>query len=215
MVGVVIVLGGATGAVAVLWSLKLATAIRGLLGGGLIRPTSMAGVVALTLGGITGGITGWTLHQSNSIVDRSLVIVVSLLLLVQGPLDLQTRRLSRPVTAGGFVTAVGIVAVDAFRSSAVSHALFAMLLCSSVMLGFGVLHRLSTASLGLGDVLLVAPLSLAVAYASPQNIPVWLLVASVSGAVHGALSRTIRRSRTIPFGPHLLGAAWLVLVLSV
>ena len=215
MVGVVIVLGGVVGAAAVHWSLHTATAIRESLSSEPSRRASLARVTTLVVGVIVGGITGWLLHQSNSVVDRSLLVVVSLLLLAQGPLDLQTRRLSRPVTAGGFVATVGIVAMDAFSSSSISHALLSMLLCLAVVAGFGVLHRLSATSLGLGDVLLVAPLSLAVAHGSPQDTMVWLLVASVSGAIHGALSLMTRRSHMIPFGPHLLGAAWLVLVLSV
>ena len=215
MVGVVIVLGGVVGAAAVHWSLHTATAIRESLSSEPFRRASSARVTTLVVGVIVGGITGWMLHQSNSAVDRSLLVVVSLLLLAQGPLDLQTRRLSRPVTAGGFVATVGIVAMDALSSSSISNALPVMLLCLAVVAGFGVLHRLSSTSLGLGDVILVAPLSLAVSHVSPQNTLVWLLVASVSGAIHGAFSLMTQRSHMIPFGPHLLGAAWLVLALSV
>lgn len=215
MVGVVIVLSGVVGAAAVLWSLHTATVIRESLSSEPFRQASHVRVTTLVVGAILGGVTGWMLHQSNSVIDRSLLVVVSLLLLAQGPLDLQTRRLSRPVTAGGFFAAVGIVALDAFSSSALSRAILTMLMCIAVVAGFGVLHRLSATSLGLGDVLLVAPLSLAVSHVSPQNTLVWLLVASVSGAIHGALSLMTQRSHMIPFGPHLLGAAWLVLVLSV
>lgn len=215
MVGVVIVLGGVVGATAVLWSLHTATVIRESLSSEPIRQASYVRVSILVVGAIVGGVTGWMLHQSNSVVDRSLLVVVSLLLLAQGPLDLQTRRLSRPVTVGGFIAAVGIVAVDTFSSAALSHTLLTVLMCLAVVAGFGVLHRLSATSLGLGDVLLVAPLSLAVPHVSPQNTLVWLLVASVSGAIHGALSLMTQRSHMIPFGPHLLGAAWIVLVLSV
>ena len=215
MVGVVIVLGGVVGAAAVLWSLHTAIVICESLSSEPCRQASVVRATTVVVGAILGGIAGWILHQSNSVVDRSLLVVVSLLLLAQGPLDLQTRRLSRPVTAGGFVAAVGIVALDAFSSSALSHALLTMLMCIAAVAGFGVLHRLSATSLGLGDVLLVAPLSLAVSHVSPQNTLVWLLVASVSGAIHGAFSLMTRRSYMIPFGPHLLGAAWIVLVLSV
>jgi len=215
VVGVVIVLGGVVGAAAVLWSLYTATVIPESLSSEPFRQASYVRVTTLVVGAIVGGVTGWMLYQSNSVVDRSLLVVVSLLLLAQGPLDLQTRRLSRPVTVGGFIAAVGIVAMDAFSSSSISRALLAMLLCLAVVVAFGVLHRLSATSLGLGDVFLVAPLSLVVAHVSPQNTLVWLLAASVSGAIHGAFSLMTRRSHMIPFGPHLLGAAWLVLVLGV
>jgi prepilin signal peptidase PulO-like enzyme (type II secretory pathway) len=123
--------------------------------------------------------------------------------------------LSRPLTSGGFIATVVIVLVDAVVMVTLRRALVAALLCALVMVAFGVLHRVSSKSLGFGDVLLVGPLSLAIGCVSPSNIPLWLLAASVFGALHGVMSRVIRKSTTIPFGPHLLGAAWLTLVLSV
>jgi prepilin signal peptidase PulO-like enzyme (type II secretory pathway) len=155
------------------------------------------------------------LHQFTMGTERGLLVVVSFLLLVQGPLDLLTSRLLRPLTSGGFIATVVIVLVDAVVMVTLRRALVAALLCALVMAAFGVLHRVSSKSLGFGDVLLVGPLSLAIGYVSPSNTPLWLLAASVSGALHGVMSRVIRKSITIPFGPHLLGAAWLTLVLSV
>jgi prepilin signal peptidase PulO-like enzyme (type II secretory pathway) len=80
---------------------------------------------------------------------------------------------------------------------------------------FGVLQRISPRSLGWGDVLLVAPLALAVAFVSVSQLPVWLMIAAGTAAIHGALLRWLRGKQMLPFGPHLLVAAWLVLLVSV
>ena len=215
MRGVSSSVGAALGVVAVLWSLQMASTIRYTLGSGPLVRSSLGQGVTVLVGAVVGGITGWMLHQFNMGTERGLLVVVSFLLLVQGPLDLLTSRLSRPLTSGGFITMVVIVLVDAVVMVTLRNALVAALLCALVMAAFGVLHRVSTKSLGFGDVLLVGPLSLAIGCVSPSNIPLWLLAASVSGALHGVMSRVIRKSTTIPFGPHLLGAAWITLVLSV
>ncbi|NDI16292.1 MAG: hypothetical protein EBY88_08600, partial [Actinobacteria bacterium] len=78
-----------------------------------------------------------------------------------------------------------------------------------------VFYRLSPQSLGWGDVLLVAPLSIAVTSVRSSLIIIWMLTASSSAALHGLVLWRRSGSRHAPFGPHLLGAAWLVLVLSV
>jgi prepilin signal peptidase PulO-like enzyme (type II secretory pathway) len=93
------------------------------------------------------------------------------------------------------VTAVGIAAV--------------------VVTVFALLHRLSPRSLGWGDVLLVTPLSLAVAHVAIERVLWWQLMASTTGALHALVARRLRGTRSIPFGPHLLLAAWLVLLASV
>jgi Flp pilus assembly protein protease CpaA len=215
VLGVDVALGGVLGVVVTVWSQHMTVAIGNSLKSEPLRPSLLTRGVELFVGAVVGGVTGWMFQQSNSVVDRSLLVVVSLLLLAQGPLDLRTRRLSRPLTAIGFVVVLSIVVVDAVATATKSRALLAMLLCVVVVAGFGVLHRISSRSLGLGDVLLVGPLSLAIGYVSPLSLPTWLLVASVSGAMHGVMGRTLRKSTTIPFGPHLLGAAWLTLVVGV
>jgi len=56
---------------------------------------------------------------------------------------------------------------------------------------------------------------LSVALVSANSVVVWQLLASGSGAVHAIAGRLSAGNRTIPFGPHLLFGAWLVLVVSV
>jgi len=77
------------------------------------------------------------------------------------------------------------------------------------------LNRVSRVSLGLGDVFLVVPLTLSVSYVAAEYVLIWQFLAAASAAVHGLVVRAARGVSMIPFGPHLLGAAWLVLVFSL
>jgi prepilin signal peptidase PulO-like enzyme (type II secretory pathway) len=85
----------------------------------------------------------------------------------------------------------------------------------AVVAVYALLHRWSPSSLGWGDVLLVVPLALAVGYVALDRVAVWQLLASATGALHALVARRLRGTGSIPFGPHLLVAAWLVLFASV
>ena len=82
----------------------------------------------------------------------------------------------------------------------------------SIASSFVALHAVLPNSLGLGDVLLVAPLALAMTSSSTSTAVLWLVAASGSGAVHGVVNLIRRGTKDLPFGPHLLGAAWVLLV---
>jgi len=87
---------------------------------------------------------------------------------------------------------------------------------TAVLVGlYALISRLSSGSIGWGDVLLVAPVSLAVAYVDSELLATWQLLATSSAAVHATL-QTIRRGlSSIPFGPHLLLWALVVLIASL
>jgi len=161
-----------------------------------------------------GGVTGWVAVKAALSQSVALLVVVAALTLVQAPLDFVTRRLSRPVTLVAFGAVLLIwarVLLESDRSSAVT----ALAVAIAVVAVYAIIHKLSPQSLGLGDVLLVAPLALALAIMSGADILAWQLIASVSGAVHAIVGRLTSGGRSIPYGPHLLVAAWLTLVLSV
>jgi len=107
------------------------------------------------------------------------------------------------------------VVIDAWVSGAFAPAAGSVLSAVVVVGVYWVLHRLSPRSLGWGDVLLVAPLTLAVAYVAVERVLWWQLLAATTGAVHGVWVRARSGHNHIPFGPHLLVGAWLVLLLSV
>jgi len=145
----------------------------------------------------------------------ALIAVITALMMVQVPLDLRTHRLSRRATSWASVAVAIIVAVDAWASGAFAPAVVSVMAAVGVVCMYGLLHRVSPRSLGLGDVLLVAPLTLAVAYVAVERVLWWQLVAATTGAVHAVWVCVRSSSAHVPFGPHLLIAAWLMLVASV
>ena len=151
----------------------------------------------------------------NRLTVVALVAVVTVLMMVQVPLDLRTRRLSRRATTWAAVAVAIVVAVDAWASGAFAPAAIGAMMAVAVVGVYWLLHLVSPRSLGWGDVLLVAPLTLAVAYVAVECVLWWQLVAATTGAVHAVWVRVRSGSSHVPFGPHLLVAAWLTLVLSV
>ncbi len=138
--------------------------------------------------------------------------VTMALFLVQAPIDLISRRLLRGPTLMALLVVCAmylLTFVTSPQKSEISFALISSAILTCLTLG---IHRASPTSLGFGDVLLVAPLSMAVAFTGIGWIAVWLLLASTTAAVHGAVSYLVSKERAIPFGPHLLGAASLVML---
>jgi hypothetical protein len=91
----------------------------------------------------------------------------------------------------------------------------ALLVASFVGITYSLLTFLSPQSLGLGDALLVLPLALALAAVNPSRVVAWQVLASCSALVHVVIVRVKHGASAIPFGPHLLGTAWSVLMVSV
>ena len=172
------------------------------------------------VGAVTGGITGWSIHQSSQLAASVLLVIVTSLFLVQAPIDLITHRLVRPVTylftaSTLLAIVVDVVSAELPRGEVVQAAVSAFMVMLLVIGVYALLHRLSPRSLGWGDVLLVAPLSLAMGYVDLGSVVVWQLIASLTGAVHALAIRRKSTTASIAFGPHLLCSAWLVLLVSV
>lgn len=145
----------------------------------------------------------------------TLLVVVTVLMMVQVPLDLRTHRLSRRATTWAAAAVAIVVVADACVSGAFAPAAVSVMSAVVVVGAYWVVHRVSPQSLGWGDVLLVAPLTLAVAYVAVERVLWWQLVAAFTGAAHATWVRVRSGRNLVPFGPHLLVAAWLMLVLSV
>ena len=168
------------------------------------------------LAAVVGSVTALVGLRAETFAGAALTVVVAGLLIVQTPMDLRTRHLSRWATVIAVALVGAVIVVDVvggrvgLRSLVVAFGITAM-----VVAVYALLHRLSPRSLGWGDVLLVAPLGLAIGYVAADRVAVWQLLASTTGAIHALMLRRLRGVRTIPFGPHLLVAAWLVLLASV
>ena len=145
----------------------------------------------------------------------ALISIVTVLMLVQVPLDLQTHRLSRRATTYAAAAVAIVVVGDVLTGGAITSVVVSVMSVVLVVGAYWVVHRVSPQSLGWGDVLLVAPLTLAVAYVAVERVLWWQLVAAFTGAAHATWVRVRSGRNHVPFGPHLLIAAWLMLVLSV
>ncbi len=165
------------------------------------------------VGAVVVGTVSLARNENETASSTSFIAIVTALMLVQAPLDLATRRLYRSVTLVASAATLLVVVVAA--KDEISSALVALGAAVAVAAVYAVLHKVSPSSLGWGDVLLVVPLALAVGYVALDRVAVWQLLASVTGALHALVARRLRGTRSIPFGPHLLLAAWLVLLASV
>ena len=153
--------------------------------------------------------------RAETIAGAVLAVVVAGLLLVQAPMDVRTRHVSRRATVITVALVSAVIVVDVVGGVGLRSLGVAFGVAAVVVAVYALLHRLSPRSLGWGDVLLVAPLGLALGYVAADRVVVWQLLASTTGAIHALMLRRLRGVRTIPFGPHLLVAAWLVLLASV
>lgn len=105
--------------------------------------------------------------------------------------------------------------IDSWRSRAFVSAAASVLATLAVVGVYGIVHCVSPRSLGWGDVMLVAPLTLALAYVAVEHVLWWQLLAATSGGVHGVWMRVRSGSSHVPFGPHLLIGACILLALSL
>lgn len=164
---------------------------------------------------VVGSVTAFAGLRAETIAGAALTVVVAGLLIVQTPMDVRTRHLSRRATMVAVALVSLVIAVDVIGNGAVQSGGVAFGIAAVVVAAYALLHRLSPRSLGWGDVLLVAPLGIALGYVAADRVVVWQLLASTTGAIHALVLRRLRGASGIPFGPHLLVAAWLVLLVSV
>jgi leader peptidase (prepilin peptidase)/N-methyltransferase len=126
-------------------------------------------------------------------------------------IDLRLHRLPDRLTGAATVVLVAVALVSGDRSvlgrAAAGAALFAGVLL--------VVHLVSPAGMGFGDVKLGVPLGLAVGAAGLAGVVVALVLALVIGAVAGlvVLARHRDRARAFAFGPCLCAGAVLALLL--
>ena len=178
-----------------------------------VSPQKTAWILLFSI--TTGAVSAVAIGGATSALSMVLLAAVSSLTVLQAPLDLLTRRLSRPVTLVALVGIVAVLLLDGTISRRFDDALLAGAAATGVTCVYVLVHRAMPSALGWGDVLLVAPLTLAVGAASLEYVVMWQLAASAGAAVHGVMSRLVGAGSTIAFGPHLLLWAWLVVVLTL
>jgi len=130
-------------------------------------------------------------------------------------MDSRRRLLSRRATLLATVAIAVVICVATIMNRELTRVALCVGVTALVASVFWLLHCVSPRSLGWGDVLLVIPLTLAVAHVAIERVLWWQLVAATTAAVHAVWVRVRSGSSHVPFGPHLLVAAWLMLVASV
>jgi len=145
-----------------------------------------------------------------------LIVFVTALGLIQIPLDIRFRLLSRRATLGILLAVLVVVLRDTvLQGESIKRLSSPILATSAVGLVYLVAHRASPKTVGFGDVLLVTPLGLAIAYSDLDTVLYWQLAAASTAAIHGIAAWATSGRQTIAFGPHLIVTAWLIMVLSV
>lgn len=129
------------------------------------------------------------------------------LLLPAAAIDLRERRLPDPILSAA--AAVLVLAVVAGAATGSSTDLLGMLAGAAAMSApLLVVHLVSPAAMGFGDV------KLAVVLGAATGSPVLALVALALGSGGTAVVGIAAGRRTVPFGPGLVGATMLVLVVA-
>jgi prepilin signal peptidase PulO-like enzyme (type II secretory pathway) len=169
----------------------------------------------LLAGGIFGAASGWFVSEIDSYFGKVVLAAVTLLTVVQTPIDLRTHRLSRPTTIAAATVISMAIVFDAIVSDAPRQLITTFMAAVVVTSLYALLHRLSPRSLGWGDVLLVFPLAVALGDGALDRLVMWQLLATLSAAAHAVIVRFFRGTSTIPFGPHLLASSWVTLVAGV
>lgn len=169
---------------------------------------------SLSIIGVVSGIQ----VLERSVADATILIGVSSLLISQVTIDITAHRLMRFPTVVCTVVVCVALWYRELSGAPIEHSLDDVVYLTACSLFvpaiFGLFSLRRPQDLGRGDVLIAFPLSMAVASVSAWLLPWWLLAASTSGSVHGAVVKC-RGERTIPFGPHLLIWAWLLLVVGI
>lgn len=125
--------------------------------------------------------------------------------------DLAEHRLPDAIVLPGYPAVLAAVLLDSWsRGVAPAGPVLAGLACGLVFL---LLH--AAGGMGLGDVKLAPLLGALAAAALPGGALVWLFLAFLLGGI-GATIVLIRRGAgaRMPFGPPMLAAAWLALLLA-
>lgn len=145
----------------------------------------------------------------------ALLLILALQALLQIPLDVRQRVLSRQVTLVSFLTSLIAVSLSAVINRDWTQIARPLVASSTIVAIYYVIHTVSPKSLGFGDVLLVAPITLAVAYLDMRQVFHWQLIATTFGTLHGTVLRFRNLSPILPFGPHLLVAAIITMTIEM
>ena len=145
----------------------------------------------------------------------SFIVIVVVLSVIQIPLDLREHLLSRRATVTSALAVLATIVTDIGLFGMSARASESLVATIGVVFCYWFLHHIAFGLVGWGDVLLVAPLTGAIAYVSVESVLWWQLLAASTAVVHAVIARTNNGSRHVPFGPHLLLGSILFLTIQV
>jgi len=195
------VVGGCAGIVA-------GAAARRLLGA-LRRGTPVRAPVCEVATGALWTVTGW-LWGAGLLPSAWLPVLLGLgwLGVAAGIVDVRHRRLPDALTASA--ACVAPLALLPLGAVAAGRGLLAAL---AALIGYGAVHLLRPAALGAGDVKLALPLGAVLGAASWGALVTAAVLAAVltgAGALAVACTGRSPPGASVPHGPSMLAAAWLV-----
>ncbi|HEY5154983.1 MAG TPA: A24 family peptidase [Acidimicrobiales bacterium] len=165
------------------------------------------------------GLVGWRFWREPPLFIAGYLLLTAMLLTVS-VIDITLYRLPDRIVLPTLGASLVIIVAESLRASEPSQIKYALV---GALIYFGfllVVHLISPAGMGFGDVKLAAVMGLYLGWLAPSYqgafaMVLWgMLVGFVSGSVVGIVMLvTRRRSTPIPFGPFLaLGALTVVLI---
>lgn len=151
----------------------------------------------------------WRMSRHHSCLMVSLLILACIagISLDAARIDVRERRLPNLHTLAVGVLAVTLVSVWTFAGFEATSWLLSALAISTLHFGVALLPG---RPLGMGDAKFIAALSPLMSWW--QQHFVWLLMSYSTAAIGGLMLQKLSRNSRIPFGPHLIASAMLVVV---
>lgn len=174
-----------------------------------------AGVVAALLPAIASAPSpGMALAGVVELIALLIFAAVSIALSL---IDLETHRLPNPIILFSYVVLTPLLAAAAIAGGDLEQAARAAAGAGIVFGAYLLLAALVPKGMGLGDVKLAGVVGLVLGYVGWAALAVGGLAAFLLGGMFGLLAIAAgkaRRSTGIPFGPWMLGGAWLGILLG-
>lgn len=149
------------------------------------------------------------------IVAFSYLAVVSVVL---AAIDVRSHRLPNAIVLPSYLVAVALLTAAVLAGAPASALVRAGLGMAALFAFYLLLRVLSRRGLGGGDVKLAGVLGLYLGWIGWDALAVGALAGFVLGGAAGMvllLARRAHRSTRIPFGPAMLGGAWLAILLGI
>ncbi len=131
-------------------------------------------------------------------------------------IDIRTKTLPNPLTLSGYPILIGLLLIPTVaddRWDDLARAIVGSIITLTVFVG---LALLTPQGLGMGDAKLAGVLALPLAYSTWWSLIVAMVGAFILSAIVSVILLALRRvdrQSQVPFGPYLVAATWLVIVL--